>query len=52
LASWKEHGIDINNDGKIELDLPEIVTELIKKDILVEINYMENHKPNAYLFML
>jgi hypothetical protein len=42
---WEEKGIDINNDGEVDLDLPSLGSNPYHKDIFLEIDYMEHHKP-------
>jgi hypothetical protein len=48
---WEINGIDINNDGTVDLDLPALGADWEHKDIFVEVDYMgsfgdHNHKPN------
>jgi hypothetical protein len=42
---WERNGIDIDCDGQIELDLPMMGADWLHKDIFVEIDYMQTHKP-------
>ncbi len=46
---WEQEGLDINNDGTIDLDLPKMGADPNHKDIFVEIDWMQsgshNHKP-------
>ena len=42
---WEENGIDINSDGIIDLDLPLLGASSTHKDLFLEIDYMQNHKP-------
>jgi hypothetical protein len=42
---WEEEGIDINNDGVIDLDLPRLGASSSHKDLFLEIDYMQDHKP-------
>ncbi|HSW57756.1 MAG TPA: Ig-like domain-containing protein [Dehalococcoidales bacterium] len=46
---WEQEGLDINNDGKIDLDLPAMGASPTRKDLFVEIDWMQdadhNHKP-------
>jgi hypothetical protein len=39
------NGIDSNRDGKIDLNLQELGASPLHKDLFLEIDYMENHKP-------
>ncbi len=45
LNTLEESGIDINNDNITDLNLSNI-SDPLHKDIFVELDYMENHKPN------
>lgn len=40
LDDWETNGIDIDNDGTIDLDLPAMGADPLHKDIFVEIDYM------------
>ncbi|MGK7956590.1 MAG: S8 family serine peptidase [Crocosphaera sp.] len=40
LDHWETHGIDINNDGVIDLDLAEMGAHPMKKDIFLEIDWV------------
>ncbi|MFQ5439870.1 MAG: hypothetical protein ACE5DL_00245 [Nitrosopumilaceae archaeon] len=43
---WEENGIDFDNDGMIDFDLPGLFpVDKNHKDMLIEIDYMENHMP-------
>ena len=42
---WEENGVDINNDGTIDLDLKKLGASPKHKDLFLEIDYMEGHKP-------
>ncbi|MDD5703116.1 MAG: SBBP repeat-containing protein, partial [Dehalococcoidales bacterium] len=46
---WEKEGVDINNDGTIDLDLPRMGAKYNHKDIFVEIDWMQagdhDHKP-------
>lgn len=44
---WEISGIDFDNDGTIDLDLPALGADPQKKDIFVEVDYMEFHKPRS-----
>ena len=47
--AWETNGYDFNNDGVIDVDLPAMGADPNKKDIFVEIDWMDaaghNHKP-------
>jgi hypothetical protein len=54
LDSWETDGIDFDNDGVIDLDLPAMGADKDHKDIFIEIDYMvlegdggHTHKPKA-----
>lgn len=42
LDSWETDGLDINNDGIIDLDLPALGADPMRKDLFVEVDIMEN----------
>jgi hypothetical protein len=42
---WEINGIDIDCDGQVDLDLPMLGADWQHKDIFVEIDYMQTHKP-------
>jgi hypothetical protein len=42
---WEKNGIDIDCDGQVDLDLPTLGADWLHKDIFVEIDYMQTHKP-------
>ena len=44
--SWEQNGIDVDNDGTVDLDLPMMGADWEHKDIFVEIDYMTTHMPN------
>jgi von Willebrand factor type A domain-containing protein/peptidase M66-like protein len=50
LDVWEIEGIDIDGDGNIDLDLPAMGADPYRKDIFVEIDFMENsdhsHRPS------
>lgn len=59
LDGWETSGIDFNNDGLVDLDLPAMGADPNHKDIFVEIDYMElsglsghTHKPKAEALQL
>jgi hypothetical protein len=41
--SWETKGIDVNHDGQIDLDLPSLGANPNRKDIFVEVDYMNGH---------
>ena len=45
LDSWEENGIDINGDRVIDLDLRALGADPLRKDIFVEVDYMQSHPP-------
>ena len=51
LDCWEINGLDVNHDGIIDLNLPAMGADPERKDIFVEIDYMENamhsHRPDA-----
>ena len=54
LDSWETDGIDFDNDGNVDLDLPAMGADPLHKDIFIEIDYMvkggifgHSHKPKA-----
>ncbi|HYF99704.1 MAG TPA: hypothetical protein VD815_06405 [Candidatus Saccharimonadales bacterium] len=46
LDTWEQFGIDVNGDGLFDLDLPSLGADPFRKNIFVEIDYMQNHEPN------
>lgn len=46
LDSWETEGIDIGNDGTIDLDLPALGANPNHKDLFVEIDAMAGRAPN------
>ncbi len=42
LDDWETNGIDIDNDGTVDLDLPAMGADPNHKDIFVEIDYMND----------
>jgi hypothetical protein len=42
---WEEKGVDINNDRKVDLDLPSLGADPYHKDIFLEIDYMDLNEP-------
>src|ERR687895_1865417 len=47
LNTWETSGIDINGDGRIDYSLREKGANPMHKDIFVEVDFMEFHRPNA-----
>lgn len=45
LNVWESEGYDYNDDGIVDLDLPLLGANPEHKDVFVEIDYMENHRP-------
>jgi hypothetical protein len=45
LNVWEEKGIDVNDDQTVDLNLSGVSNPL-HKDIFLELDYMEHHKPN------
>lgn len=43
--SWEWNGIDVNNDGVIDLDLPALGADWQRKDIFVEVDWLPGHRP-------
>jgi len=46
--SWELNGIDVDKDGETDLDLQMLGADFEHKDIFVEIDYMNAHRPNQY----
>lgn len=54
LDGWETNGIDFDNDGTVDLDLPAMGADPNHKDVFIEIDYMvldgaggHSHKPKA-----
>jgi hypothetical protein len=45
---WEINGIDIDNDGIVDLDLPMLDADWLHKDLFVEIDYMPTLRPNQF----
>lgn len=45
LNGWEETGIDVDNNGIVDLDLSALGADPYHKDIFVEVDYMQFHKP-------
>jgi hypothetical protein len=45
LNSWEQDGIDINQDGQVDLNLATLGADPYHKDVFLEIDYMGHHKP-------
>jgi hypothetical protein len=43
---WEQTGIDANNDGIVDLNLRSLGANPLHKDIFVEVDYMQFHRPN------
>jgi hypothetical protein len=43
--NWEQNGIDINNDGIVDFNLTNHGASPMHKDIYVEIDYMQHHRP-------
>jgi hypothetical protein len=43
---WEVNGLDINNDKKVDLDLKALGARPDRKDLFVEVDYMQFHKPS------
>ncbi|MCI5146374.1 MAG: hypothetical protein D3923_12805, partial [Candidatus Electrothrix sp. AR3] len=48
LDSWEADGIDFNNDGIVDLDLPAMGADPQHKDIFIEIDYMVLDGPSSH----
>jgi len=44
---WETNGIDINNDGVIDLDLPALGADPMHKDLFIEVDIMQNEAGNG-----
>ena len=47
LDVWETSGLDANGDGIIDLDLPALGVSPTHKDLLLEIDYQQFHKPTT-----
>jgi hypothetical protein len=51
VNAWERHGYDHDGDGVVDVDLPAMGANVLRKDIFVEIDYMvgsaHTHKPKA-----
>lgn len=54
LDSWETEGIDFDNDGTVDLDLPAMGSDPFHKDVFVEVDYMvlegtdgHTHRPKS-----
>jgi hypothetical protein len=45
LNSWEQDGIDVNQDGRVDLNLATLGADPYHKDVFLEIDYIEHHKP-------
>ncbi|MDD1747001.1 MAG: matrixin family metalloprotease, partial [Methanomassiliicoccales archaeon] len=46
LDSWEKKGIDFDQDGSIDLDLPGLGADWEHKDIFIEADYMRGNRPD------
>jgi hypothetical protein len=46
LDSWEQEGIDFDEDGTVDLDLPMLGADWEHKDIFIEADYMAGKAPN------
>jgi len=49
--NWERDGLDRNNDGTVDLDLPAMGADMSRKDVFVEVDYMRDgtnhdHEPS------
>jgi len=42
---WEEKGVDVNNDGKVDMNLSARESTPLHKDIFLEVDYMKFHLP-------
>lgn len=45
VNKWEQFGVDVNNDNITDLDLPSLGASPLHKDLFVEVDYMQFHKP-------
>jgi hypothetical protein len=43
--SWEKNGVDVNNDGTADLSLADLGAKVDHKDVFVEADFMEGHRP-------
>ena len=43
--SWETDGVDVDDNGSIDLDLPGMGADPLHKDLFLEIDYMPPHRP-------
>lgn len=43
---WESHGYDANNDGTIDVDLPTLGANPMRKDLFIEVDWMNAAAPN------
>lgn len=43
---WEKNGVDVNNDGTIDVDLPALGADPLHKDLFVEVDWMTGLAPN------
>src|SRR5262249_16193084 len=46
LDSWETNGIDVNQDGLVDLDLPRLGAKPDHKDLFVEVDFMQDATHN------
>ena len=44
---WERDGIDLNNDGIIDLDLKKLGADPLHKDVFVEVDWVKGNKPQS-----
>lgn len=42
---WKTHGVDIDGDGTVEVDLPAMDADPDQKELFIEYDYVDGHAP-------
>ena len=45
---WEINGIDVDEDGTVDIDLPALGADWEHKDIFVEIDFMPHNRPNQF----
>lgn len=49
---WEINGVDVNNDGVIDSDLPSMGADPLRKDLYIEVDWMAGAAPNANIWPL
>ncbi len=53
---WEVLGVDIDGDGRVDLDLPSMGSHPLRKDVFLELDWMEDnqhsHKPEASVIQM